>query len=723
MTAAATSTGELSPKIASIRAYGAAGYCLIPLRGKIPTIKDWGEVAPGHYNETNLADRNYGVALRAGDLVIDIDPRNFAKDDRPVKRLIEAIGAPLSSYTVRTGGGGLHVYFRKPPDLLVVGQLKEFPGVEFKSSGRQVVGPGSIHPETAQAYTVVDGTGGPSGVADAPEGLLALVKKTAVPFVEVQPGVKEYVNDANTQGRYARYLQDSAEPSVEGRHGDENAFKVACHGRDLGLPPATTWELMLEYWNKRCQPPWGDEELKTKVINAYTHAQGAVGSASPQAQFEKVDTPIFEGKKEDEIDWVLTNQGGIVKNFQNLLNYLRLPGGGLDNMFGYNQFTEQVEFVNPAPWHFGHMPSIPTVHDDDLKMLKGYLATKHGFEMPVFNIEEAVTITARRHKFHPVREYLKSLKWDGVKRLDYWLKDYLGVEDNAYTRACARKTLCAAVMRIMKPGVKFDHVLVLEGAQDIGKSSVCLILAGKWGGDFPIDPHSKDTVDLMQGTWIVELAELEVFKRTEMDALKAFITRTHDKARLAYGRRSKEFPRQSIFIASKNPSADGTYLIDETGNRRWWPVACLPNGGQVDFTGLKKARNQLFAEAMNAAQGPKGEPLYMESQNLKTEAKKVVDLRHAQHPWTEPIARWLEGITRVAGAKRDFLTGNEIFTDAMGGVDRVYDRKSAISIARVMRDLGWAAGTKRMGLEGNERMVRGYIAPRLNPNLDLGDLV
>lgn len=699
----AVGQGSVTPKLAAIRALSSAGYVLIPLKGKLPVNQNWQETAPGQHPEAELNAGNYGVLLKPGDLVIDVDPRNFTPGDKPLARLIAIIG-PVASFTVRTGGGGLHIYLRKSPDILVRNGLKEFPGIEFKSAGRQVVGPGSIHPDSGKQYETVSGT--IENIADAPAALLALIQRTAVPFDEVGTGT--YINDAATQGRFLDYLVNVAEPSVSGKGGDANAYKVSCRGRDLALPPAVTLELMLEVWNKRCSPPWDAEELKAKVIHAYKYAQGAVGASHPAAAFDVIETPA-PAEKEPEIAWNTGPQGQVLKTFNNLINFLREPRYGLRKIFAFNEFTGRVEFVRPAPWHRARMPKFPGVGDNDLKLLKGYLATRCGFDASVISIEEAVTNVAYHDRFHPVREYLFGLKWDGKARLDTWLHDYLGVEDTPYSRACARKTLCAAVMRATHPGVKFDHVLVLEGAQDVGKSSAIEILGGPYASDAPIDPHSRDTVDAMQGRWIIELAEMEVVRRVDEEALKAFITRKTDRVRLAYGRTTGEYPRQSIFIATKNPRADGTYLKDDTGNRRWWPVRCEPNHGlgQVDFKGLKEVRDQLFAEAMVRMQTAPGERLYMETQELKDAAKAEAAQRHAEHEWTESIARWIERLDAQPETRRDFLTSRDIFVDGMGSADRALDRKSTLAIAQVMRALGWEHKLKWI----NGRAIRGFVRP------------
>lgn len=686
-----------------IRSLRAAGFILFPLHGKVPPAGlQWREVKADDYTAEELSSGNYGIALPPHVVVIDIDPRNFEQGDQPHIRLARAVGSALSSFSVRTGAGGTHIYLRKPADYLTRGAHKDYPGIDFKSHGGYVVGPGSIHPDTGTVYTV--GEGAPGTLAAAPQALLDLLKRTGDAFGEL-PGLGEYVNDAPTQERFVDYLEKTAKPSIQGKGGDLNAFAVACFGRDLGLPPATAWNLMVELWNPRCQPPWDDEELKAKVIHAYRYARGKIGNKHPKAHFDEI---AVEGKpkeipshlpalpaKSKDVAWDQTIQGELKRTLHNLLNYLRVPEFGMSNLFGYNEFSRRYEFQVPAPWHRGRMPIPAEVTEHDHMLLKGYLATRHKFEVSVQLIAEAIANVAHERRFHPVREYLNGLKWDGTKRLDTWLTDYLGVEDSPYTRACARKTLCAAVMRVQRPGCKFDNVLILEGGQGLGKSTAVEILAGDWGCDAPIDPHSRDTVQLMQGHLIMEMAEMEVTRRAEYEALKAFITRKHDKARLAYGRTVMEFARQSIFIATKNPVGDGTYLTDEE-NRRWWPVTVR---GMVDFKGLKAARNQLFAEAVVRCTA--GERLDMDTPELAVAAKETVGLRQAGDPWEERIGMWLNG----QNPPREFITTRDIYVDAMGGRDENFDQRAQKRAAGVLKSMGWVSHVRRAGKD----ILRGFI--------------
>jgi predicted P-loop ATPase len=675
-----------------IKAFLKAGFTLIPLKGKIPVEKNWPQTPYGKWNETNL-DGNYGVVLTNRHVIVDVDRRNFAPGDNPLKRLTQRLKIDLrSSFIVKTGGGGLHIYLRKPTYALVRGFLADFPGIEFKSKGRQVVGPGSIHPTTGEIYLVIAGQ--PSQIRDIPSALLELIK--AGPIKENEKGTGEYKDSEANQKRFVDFLRSVAHPSIEGQGGDDNVFKVACGGRDLGLSPKIVLELLFKEWNPRCKPPWPMEDLILKVQNAYRYATGSVGSAHPAADF----TAISQNGTKFAPSWVTDKNGAPTKCFQNLVNFFNYEKYGLKNVFGYNEFANAICFLKSPPWQAEKIPLNTNIQDHDIKQLKGYLAVKCGFEMSVQLVHEALINVAHEHSFHPVRDWLSKLQWDGKKRLDVWLSRYLGVEDTPYVQAVGRKTLCAAVKRVLQPGCKFDHVLVLEGPQDFGKSAVCRILGGEWAADFPVDPHQKDTIQLMQGKWIIEMAELEVFRRTDIDALKAFLTRPVDEARLAYQMVDRKYPRQFIFIATYNPRGDGTYLLDETGNRRWWPIRC--SGRQVDFKTLEKDRNQLWAETYHQTTVV-GEDLYMNTEELRSAAKIIVSDREPEAPWAERIGIWLQGL-KEAGILRNFLTAREIFIDAMQGIDKQFQRKEQISIAQAMRALGWEPYVKREG----DRFIRGY---------------
>jgi predicted P-loop ATPase len=737
---------SIEKKRTAIAALIKANYVLFPLSGssKIPPADLlWRNVVHGQYTVDELMASNYAIALGPDDLVLDFDPRSFPKGDNVIKRFTDAVGIPLTSFTVRTGGGGAHVFYKVtiPEGMVIVGNLKKagFLGIDTKHHGGYVVGPGSVHPDTGQPYQIVRKS--PAEVDQAPQGVLNLVFKVSEDLTDVQ-GTGVFVNDEQAKTLYTRYLEKKAPLSIQGQGGNANAFVVAARGRDYALSSEIALDLLLTHWDDRCSPPWGEHELRGIVKHAYRYATSPVGSAHPDAGLadfqndplpaeavvatlpaviglpdaepqpripgvtaaDSLTTKASVDVSADGVDWATTANGVPLKNFQNLINYLKAENTGIMGIFGFNEFTQSVEFASTAPWHRGRMPHSCALTDSDLKHLKAHLAVRHTFERSVGEIEEAVTVVAWGKSFHPVREYLDGLVWDGVPRLDFWLRDHLGVEDSVYTRAVARKTLCAAVARVYFPGCKADSVLILEGEQDIGKSTVIEILGGQWAADFAIDPHDKDTVQKMQGKWIIELAEMVTAGRSEEDALKAFLTRKSDRVRLPYGRLPIEYPRQSIFISTKNPGPDGTYLKDDTGNRRWWPVMCHPAGGIVDFKAFKAVRNQLWAEAVMRMKAKPSERLDLDTRELKDAAKAVSALRHAEHPWTERIGSWLDGLR----PQKSFVTAREVFVDALQGIDKQLDRRATQSIASALKALGWRPVNKKAA---GARDVRGFHLP------------
>lgn len=565
-------------------------FPLFPLNGKVPAVKAWQLSALNPKLTRQDIPGNYGVVLTPTTLVIDVDVKKKAPGMASFHRLTKDLGLMTGwekdTFVVKTGTGGFHIYLTKPAGLKIKKNVKEYPGIDFLSAGHYVVGPTSVHPDTKVEYTRVFGS--PGGVRPAPDKLDSIIAKTEVESLPVVE--KDFVdNDPMTVERFKTII-DSMPPAQQG--GLRNStYVTACRGRDLGLSQQVCIDTMLAFYNPvKCTPPLPEEELAGVVRDAYKYAKGQVGNANPAAIFQTVDVVQDDtiGPSKFDVD----KGGKIRKTLHNCVEYLRtLPE--LQKLFRYNTFTEGLEIDANAPWFSQRSGKNPNVTDEDIVLLKFFLSKTTSIEFSQDLLMEAIIVMAYRRHYHPIRNYLNSLTWDGQKRLDTWLSEYGGAIDNAYTRAVGRKTLCAAVRRVFEPGCKWDHVLILEGPQGIGKSTFCRILGRMWSGDMNLDPHQKDSVHMMLGKWIIELSEMVALRWSEASALKSFITRERDTVRLSYARHAKDYPRQSIFIGTVNPDHVG-YLSDMTGNRRFW-IVNLPK--KMQLRAFEDNCDQLWAEA------------------------------------------------------------------------------------------------------------------------------
>lgn len=260
------------------------------------------------------------------------------------------------------------------------------------------------------------------------------------------------------------------------------------------------------------------------------------------------------------------------------------------------------------------------------------------------NVFDAVDLIAERNAYHPVHEYLAPLQWDGVRRIDDWLARYAGAENTPLNRAFARKILCAAVRRVREPGCKFDSMLVLQGAQDLGKSSLIKALCrdASWFTDqLKIGAPAKETLEQAAGAWIVEAPELDGLSGRDVTRVKSFITTTHDKARLSYARQSVNRGRGFVLFGTTN---EADFLVDTTGNRRWWIVRV----SQIDLAGLRSVRDQLWAEAVAAEPV---ENLHLDTIELKAAAGAVTAEAFDGGPWAEALAEKIpDGDMKIAAS-------------------------------------------------------------------------
>jgi predicted P-loop ATPase len=283
----------------------------------------------------------------------------------------------------------------------------------------------------------------------------------------------------------------------------------------------------------------------------------------------------------------------------------------------------------------GQLPRL--IRDEDVSQLQEWLQhcgiPKIGREQ----VHPAIDQRAQERPFHPVRDYLDGLIWDGSKRLDCWMVRYLGAEPGDYAASIGRMFLGAMVARIYEPGCKADYMPVLEGEQGAGKSRASRVLAGEWFSDSLPDIHHKDAKEHLRGKWLIEIVELSAIGKADAEALKAFISRPIERFRASYGRREVTAPRQCVFVGTTNRSA---YLKDETGARRFWPVKV----DNIAIDTLERDRNQLFAEAVTAITRARNGGLTPHSrEHIKPEQAK----RFEADPWEQTIREFVTGRERV----------------------------------------------------------------------------
>jgi len=371
----------------------------------------------------------------------------------------------------------------------------------------------------------------------------------------------------------------------------------------------------------------------------------------------------------------------------------------LKKAIAWNEF--QQDFVQVRD-----LPSFPVRdktngdlwQDKQDSFLVAYIHKRYDIEVPAGRLVNALNMIGGENKFHPVRDYLDALTWDGKPRLDSILIDHLQAEDTPYTRAVTRKTFAAAVARVYEPGAKFDNLLILEGAQGVGKSSFLRDIARGWFTD-SVGSLGKDSVENLKGKWIAEIGELTQFKKAEVEHIKAFLSRQVDRIREAYARRATDFPRQSVCIGTTN---DDDYLKDAE-NRRFWPVKCHAK----TFVGVMDPDDiaQMWAEAVTVYRA--GEPLDLTDRGVADEAREQQKARQADQDTIADLGHWLntsddDGFDEDVDepVKREFVSVQEIWAGFFAGRGRPGNAERA-QIRKLMKmSPGWSDETKPRRVDG-----------------------
>lgn len=470
---------------------------------------------------------------------------------------------------------------------------------------------------------------------------------------------------------------------------NDHAKKVQAKLHNTGLLKGT--EAAKAIKAKICHPPFLVSEDELSDFNDYSQVHGL---AAVGAVVEGAALPSEESKAEkkttvaaNDEGWVeklvCDKKGNAVPRSAVNLSLIMEHSQELDGVFKYDSFDKRQIIHRCPPWEKDALFKVRRVRDDDYFSLEVFLEGRWGLATGKNKCADAIDHVSNlpKNNFNPASDYFNNLEWDGVKRINNWLADYVsdGKQSKAYLKLISRKFLCGMAARAMKPGVKFDTMLILEGAQYAGKSMLARRLSTIGGAEYFLDDFkdidNKDALMKMQGKLIIEFPELSTMRKAEVSDLKAFVSRQEDEFRPPYGRNTIIAPRQCVFIGTVNP--EGGYLRDITGNRRYWPVSC---DDTIKIDELTLVIPQLHAEAAHLIK--KGEEIHLVGDEYML-AKKEQKERVVEDVWMGDLEEIVRGQTSIASA------------DLMKGLGITVDKKTPQQWARIkatMTQLGWEHG-------------------------------
>lgn len=447
-------------------------------------------------------------------------------------------------------------------------------------------------------------------------------------------------------------------------------------------------------------------------------------NSSAKSDFEGVDVKDEDETWKDELD--CNNKGVCYASRNNIV--LILNKDPVVGCIATNVFSNSRVFKNNLPAWRKNGDADMTFGDGDEENLRTYLETQYGIDSKA-KVSDAIGVTAMKNAFHPIQDYLENLIWDGVKRVETFFIDYLGVEDCELYRVCTKTALAAGVARILSPGVEHDNVIVLVGAQGVGKSKLLAKLAKnrKWFNDSIDIEGNKTAYEGVRGKWIIEMAELVGFKKTDTEKLKRFFTSTSDYYRAAYAKYSFDQERQCLFFGTTN---DLTFLRDPSGDRRFWPMEVSAERRRKDqWKDLTEDEvDQIWAEAKYLLEN--GQPLF-----LPKHIEKEMNIRRGRYTeeddrkglileylnillpsdWEnkniEERVKYIgeDPLSPVGTARRDCVSIAEIWCECFRGRKEDLSRSKSREIMALMAHIDgwrWLGESKRFGPYGKQKYFK-----------------
>ncbi len=555
--------------------YISRGLSVIPVgTNKRPSLKSWKKYQEELASDLDIEqwfskDQNIGIVTGSISGITVVDID--VKGD-----VVVSVDKFPETYTVKTPSGGYHLYYQYTPEIKqTANTFPHLPHVDIRNDGGYVVAPPS----------------------QTDKGVYEIVKN--IPYAPFPISMFNPVFMKKIAG-----VLKGMNILMEG------------DGRNNALTRITGKVLQLTEY----------QDFETVAYPIITGANLQFKQPLPEPEVRAIFDSISskEQKKQKENEYLLkTDKGVVVTNEENVYRVLK-NDPLLSQKFRYNTFKYEVETCFDTEWQ--------PLQRYDIVNVRLYLQRTYPFLSKVAHasVEDTILRIANDHKVSPPVEWMDSLVWDETPRLDAWLSEVYNVPKNVYHERVGANWLKGLVKRLVYPGCKFDYVLVLEGTQGIGKSTSLAMLAKEWYVETTFAPDNKDFFMIFSGKAVVEFSEGETLSRTEAKHLKAVITMQMDKYRPPYERAPKEFPRQCVFAMTTNQDE---YLKDETGNRRWLPVACR---GPINLKWLEENREQLFAEAYHRVITLKETTYEFPQESLAQEQ----EMRRIADPYEEIVYDW-----------------------------------------------------------------------------------
>ncbi len=652
--------------------------CISP--GKHPAIDAWQTSATTdlHIIRDWFAGGRYNIGVVCGAsnvVVIDIDPRNGG--DETFAALIQELGNLPPTLTADSGGGGTHFVFRRPPGELI---SKVGPGIDLLRDSRQFLVEPSLHPSGRRYQWRPGHAPDEIAIADLPSAWAARLKPRVAPRTPTAP--RQRTADDDRMRRARAYLA-KIPGAVSGQSGHTATFNaVAAVMIGFDLSESDTLHIITEDYNPRCDPSWSERELQHKIKSVSQRCERERGYLlvdRPKPGTQPPGAPPTPAAPPDRppTDWearLLTNEEGNCRRaYHNTAVFVRSHPEFVDR-WSYDEMTG-------SPWIDGSPMQPEMIH-----YIRAQADCRLGYTPSAADVEAAVVAAAKERPFHPIQQYIRSLDWDGIPRLDAMAHDYLS-SDKPLHAHMVRKFMIGAAARVLWPGCKLDTVLMLVGDQGFRKSTFFSVLAGQWHSDTYIDITNKDAALQLHGAWIYELSELEnVVTGARESRLKAWITSTHDTYRPPYGKAVERRPRSTAISGTTNRKQ---FLTDDTGSRRFWIV---PVGQRVDVDLLTEMRDQLWAEAVCAAES--GEPWWWDSAELERQREEENEAYAEDDSWFNPIDSHING-----KAPLEEVSTTNVLVGALGLEIGRHDRSAQMRVAKILKHLGW----KRVRLATDRR--------------------